>query len=255
MATIGNNFQKSQIMHQQMLQKEIAQGGNAQAKSSAASVSGQLNNAQAKESKQKAPSESVQFSDKFMKLEAEKAEETQSGAQAQQSVADDALVQNKSTKRKDIESDNTDYRVGPGDVQEKKTAGRVFALDDDEGTTYEVSETQGHKMDELDKRTPEHILSGMPEGARTAAKATLDTQIKSKGTDKVAALKSDPKIDAIAEDLDLELVHTLKESATPAPILDAKSEPPMVVEPSEHEQQVAKEMALKQAGQQEAFVA
>lgn len=254
MATIGNNFQNSQILHQQMLQKEISQGGNAQAKSSAANVSGQLHKAQVKESKQKSPSESVQFSDKFLKLEAEKAEENQASTEAQQSVADDNLVQNKSTKRKDIESGGDDYRVGAGDVQEK-TGQRVFALDDDEGTSYEVSEAEGRKVDALDRKTPEQILAGMPEGARTAARATLDTQIKAKGTDKVAALKSDPKVDAVAEDLDLDLVSSLKDSAVPAPIMDAKNEPPLVVEPSEHEQQVAKEMALKQAGNQEAFVA
>ncbi len=208
MATIGNNFQNSQILHQQMLQKEIAQGGNAQAKSSAANVSGQLNKAQVKESKQKAPSESVQFSDKFLKMEADKAEESQASSQARQSVADDNLVQNKSTKRKDIESGSEDYRVGKGDVQEKSQL-RVFALDDDEGTSYEVSEVEAQRVDALDRKSPEQILSGMPEGARTAARATLDTQIKAKGTDKVAALKSDPKVDAIAEDLDLDLVFWL----------------------------------------------
>lgn len=253
MASIGNINNQAQALHMQKLMKEVAQGGDAKAKASAASVTGQSNQAQAKESKAKAPGDGVQFSDKFLKMEAEKAEEAQGEHTAQASVADEAVVQNKSTKRKDLESDN-DPRVGAGNVEEKK-GHRVFALDDDHGSSYEVSEAEGRKMDSLDKRTPEQILSGMPEGARRAAEATLDTQIKAKGTDKVAELKSDPKVDAVAEDLDLDLVHSLKDSAKPAPIMDAKKEPPMVVEPSEHEQHVAKEIAMKRAGEQEAFVA
>lgn len=253
MASIHSNFQQSQIQHQQMLQKQIAKGGDQQAKTSAASSTGQTSQ-QAKDTKAKTPGESVQFSDKFLKMEAEKAEETQADQTAQESVADDAVVQNKTTKRKDLETDNSDYQVGYGEVEEKK-GHRVFALDDDQDSSYEVSEAEGRKMDSLDKRTPEQILSGMPEGARRAAEATLDTQIKAKGTDKVAELKSDPKVDAIAEDLDLDPVQSFRDGAKPAPIMDAKKEPPMVVEPSEHEQHVAKEIAMKQAGEQEAFVA
>lgn len=171
-------------------------------------------------------------------LEQEKLD--QATSKGQESVKNQGAGQ---TKRR-LHDDEDDKKVGTGVVKEKP-AGRVFQLDDDAGESYEVSEAQGQAVDNLDRKTPEQILSGMPEGARKAAAATLDTQIKTKGTDKIADLKDDPKISAVAEQLDLDPVESLKDSAKVAPIRDAKNEPPMMVEDTQSESMV-KEAAKQQ---------
>ena len=157
-------------------------------------------------------------------------------------VADNAL---QGTKRRTQGDDEEDKKVGHGELKETKENKRVFALDDESAEPYEVSETQGKKMDKLDERTPESILDGMPDGAKAAAKATLDTQMQTRGTDKVSELKDDPKITAVAEKMDLDPAESLRESAVPAPIRDAKVEPPML-QNDPHSEEMVKEAARRQ---------
>lgn len=177
---------------------------------------------------------------------AEKDAEADATAQARQNVADDAMVQNKSTKRKDLgEQDNDDYRVGQGDF-EKKDGTRVLKLDGgDDAETFEITKTQGQQLDKLDEKTPEQILAGMPENSRKAAEATLDTQMKTQGKDKIAQLKDDPKVSAQVEEMDLDPVGSFRDEAKVAPIRTPKDEPPMMV-PDENAEKMAKEAAIRQ---------
>lgn len=175
--------------------------------------------------------------------------------QGRESVRDEAAIQSKGRKATKGDDDK-DVAVNPGQVKQKEGI-RVFPLDDDGEESYEVSETKAKQLDNLDRRTPEMILQGMPEGARKAAEATLDTQIKTKGRDKVAQLKDDPKITAVAEQMDLDPAETLQESAKIAPIRTPKDEPPMMVEDTQSEV-LAKEAARRQlesGGANEAMIA
>lgn len=251
MKAIGPNFNRIQ---QQALLRDVNTVDAKEASHAAQTgASNQLSQKAKDANKLKTQGESVQFSQKLLDKQAEAEATKDAQADARQNVADEALVQNKG-KRKDLDQD-TDHRVGAGDIKKKDGPTRVFELDDDGGESYEVTKTQAEGVDMLDRKTPEQILEGMPKQAREAAEATLDTQLKAKGTEKVAQLKSDPKVEAAAEQMDLDPVMSLKDAAKPAPIKDAKNEPPMVVEPDEHMEKVAKEMAMKQAQNGEAFVA
>jgi hypothetical protein len=211
-----------------------------------------------KQNKAKTPGEQVKLSSAAMLQRAKETEEGKdAAAQNRANVADEAAGQN--VRKKDLKGgqDDDDKKVGVGDAKEKGES-RVFPLDDESGEAYEVSETQGKKLDALDERTPESILKGMPEGARNASKATLDTQIKTKGTEKVSQLKDSPEVSAVAEEMDLDLADPewKKSAAKPAPIqLNNK---PMEPEVSSHDETLAKEAAQRKMASgegQEAMIA
>jgi hypothetical protein len=169
----------------------------------------------------KTPGERVKLSSAAMLQQAKEAEEAQDATtQSQSNVADEAAVQNRGKRQLKGGVDDDEKKIGARDVKEKGES-RVFPLDDESGEAYEVTETQGKKLDALDERTPQSILQGMPEGARNAAQATLDTQIKTKGTEKVSQLKNGPpEVNAAAEEMDLDLADPewKKSAAKPAPI-------------------------------------
>jgi hypothetical protein len=194
----------------------------------------------------KTPGEQVKLSSAAMLQTAKEADAAQDAdAQNRSNVADEAAVQNRGKRQLKGGADEDDKRVGARDVKGKKESSRVFPLDDESGEAYEVTETQGKKLDALDGRTPDSILQGMPEGARNAAKATLDTQLKTKGTEKVSQLKDSPEVSAVAEEMDLDLADPewKKTAAKPAPIqLNNK---PMEPEVSSHDQALAKEAAQR----------
>lgn len=205
----------------------------------------------------KTPGEQVKLSSAALAQQQAKEMEQHDDAMEQNraNVADEAAVQNRGKKGLKGQDDD-DKKVKPGQVKAKGEK-RVFPLDDDSGEAYEVTETQGKKLDLMDERSPESILSGMPDGARNAAKATLDTQIKTKGTDKVSQLKDDPKVSAVAEEMDLDLADPewRATASKPAPI--QINNKPMEPEISSHDEALAKEAAQKQmaSGNQEAMIA
>ena len=123
---------------------------------------------------------------------------------------------------------------------------RVGLIDGgDDAETFEITKTQGQQLDKLDEKTPEQILAGMPENSRKAAEATLDTQMKTQGKDKIAQLKDDPKVSAQVEEMDLDPVGSFRDEAKVAPIRTPKDEPPMMV-PDENAEKMAKEAAIRQ---------
>lgn len=200
----------------------------------------------------KTPGEQVKLSSAAMLERAKEAEAAQDAdAQNRANVADEAAVQNRG-KRGLGGKDEDDKKVKPGQVKGKDGSKRVFPLDDDSGEAYEVTETQGKKLDTMDERSPERILSGMPEGARKASEATLDTQIKTKGLEKVAGLKNDDKVSAVAEELDLDLADPewKKSAAKPAPIQAAMT--PLEPKISSHDEALAKEAVQRKMATGEA---
>ena len=244
-----NQFNLSQQSYNLQMQKKMSTVDAKQASVAAQTgASNQLN--EKSKTERKGPTEglSPELQAK-LNAAAEKEAEADATAQARQSVADDALVQNKSTKRKDIEEkDDSDYGVGQGDVK-TKDGSRVLELDGgDDGETFQITKAEGEKLDRLDGRSPEQILAGMPENSRKAAEATLDTQIKTQGKEKVAQLKDDPKITAKVEEMDLEPVGSLRDEAKVAPIRTPKDEPPMMVV-DEASESMAKEAAIRQMQQ------
>lgn len=246
MKGIGQNFNIAQRNHTAAVRADMAKIDAKEASHAAQTgASGQIAK-KAKDAKTKAPGETLdpQLMAKLQKAN-EKDAAQDAKAEAKKSLADDAVAQNKSTKRKDLEQDNDDYRIGQGDVQ-KKDGSRVLSLDGADGDeTFEISKTQAKQLDGVDGRTPEQILHGMPESNRKAAEATLDTQIKTQGKEKVANLKDNPKVTEIAEKMDLEPAESLKESATVAPIRTPADEPPKMVE-DPHAEAMAKKAAQKQ---------
>lgn len=199
----------------------------------------------------KTPGEQVKLSSAAMLQRAKETEAAEDAdAQNRANVADEAAVQNRS-KRGLGGKDEDDKKVKPGQVK-GKDGKRVFPLDDDSGEAYEVTETQGKKLDTLDERSPERILSDMPEGARKASEATLDTQIKTKGIEKVAGLKNDDKVSAVAEELDLDLADPewKKSAAKPAPIQVTTT--PLEPKISSHDEALAKEAVQRKMASGEA---
>jgi len=230
MATIGNtSFNAAQIKHQARVNADAKTVDSHEATQAVQTGASSQLSEKAKNTKTKGPGESLDagLAARLKAAEAEAASDVQ--AEARQNVADEAAVQNK-TNRKELGDQDKDHRVGKGDIKGQKDGFRVFQLDEDSAESYEVSEADGRKLDSIDGRTPEQILAGMPEGSRKAAEATLNTQVKTKGTEKVSELKDDPKVSAVAEQLDLDPAESLRESAVVAPIRDAKNEPPMMQE-------------------------
>lgn len=259
-SSIGPNFNKAQLAHQNRVRADVntvdAKEASHAAQTGASDKVGKQAKTQKKEgSKLNEKSFLSEAAQKALdKAEATDAEQDAHRANLKENaadVADDIALRNKTKKRGE---DDDDKRVGSGQVKEKKSQ-TVFALDD--GDEYEVTTTQAEGVKKMDGKSPEEILAGMPEGARKASEATLDAQIKTKGTDKVADLKDDPKITAVAEQLDLDPAESLKESAVIAPIKDAKNEPPMLQDDPNAER-MAKEAAIKQmqsGGGPEAMIA
>jgi hypothetical protein len=247
MATIGNNFNAQQVRHQATVRADMNQVDSHEAGHAAQTGGSGIVGKKAAESQTKKPGESFQLSKKAQlaldKAEAQRAKDLDESQdvhqQSTQDVADNAL---QGTKRRRTPEDD-EKKVATRDVKKKKSA-VVFQLDDDGNESYEVTETQSKSFKNVDDKSPEQILAGMPEGSRKAAKATLDTQLATQ-PQKVKDLKDDPKITAVAEQLDLDPAETLKESARVAPIRDAKNEPPMMREDPNHEV-LAKEAARRQ---------
>lgn len=237
----GPNFQQqiSRAVMQDVNTVDAKEASHA-AQTGAAGKLAEKNKANKKESTKPATNLKSQLTLSDAAKKAQEQEAAQDADQAaRDNVKDEAAVQNRS-KRGLKGGDDDDKKIRPGKVQAKESR-RVLPLDDDSGETYEVTETQGKKLDTLDGRTPESILSGMPEGARKASEATLDTQIKTKGKDKVAEFKEDPKVTRIAEEMDLDLADPeWKASAgKPAPI--AFSKKPLEPTIDEHQEKMAKD--------------
>lgn len=246
MSTIRNNSITQQQNYMSRMRADVNTVDAREASHAAQTGASNQISKQNKQNKAKEPTEGLSKElQAKLAAAAEKDAESDATAQARQNVADDALVQNKSTKRKDLEQDNDDYRVGQGDF-EKKDGTRVLKLDGgDDAETFEISKAQGKQLDQLDEKTPEQILAGMPENSRKAAEATLDTQMKTQGKDKVAQLKDDPKVSAQVEEMDLDPVGSFRDEAKVAPIRTPKDEPPMMVL-DENAEKMAKEAAIRQ---------
>jgi hypothetical protein len=169
--------------------------------------------------------------------------------QAKAGMADEANQTHGDTKAKE-----KDRKIGEGRI-EQKAPSRVFQLDSDTDENYEVTEAQGKRLESIDSRTPDQILEGMPNHARSAAAATLNTQMENKGVKKVAQLKDDPKVSAEVENMDLDLADSNWKKSALAPIKSAKSEPPLQIE-DPHAEGMAKDAAVKamQAGGEQMIV-
>ncbi|MCA9775983.1 MAG: hypothetical protein KC800_04675 [Candidatus Eremiobacteraeota bacterium] len=198
----------------------------------------------------KTPGEQVKLSNAAMlerAKEAEAAEDVE--AQSRANVADEATVQHRG--KRELGDKDDGKKVKPGQVKGKDGT-RVFPLDDDSGEAYEVTETQGKKLDRMDERSPNSLNADMPEGALKASEATLDTQIKTKGIEKVAGLKNNEEVSAVAEELDLDLADPewKKSAAKPAPI----QAPATPLEPkiSAHDEELAKEAVQRKMASGEA---
>ncbi|MFA5507597.1 MAG: hypothetical protein WC314_26150 [Vulcanimicrobiota bacterium] len=159
--------------------------------------------------------------------------------QARAGMADEANQAHTDKKAKE-----KDRKIGESRVEQKKEA-RTFFLDDGTDESYKVTESQGKKLDVLDDRSPEQILEGMPDHAKAAAKATLTSQIETKGMKKVSQLKDDPKVSAQVEDMKLDLADTKWMKNTLAPIRGAEHEPALQLD-DPHAETMAKDLAMRQ---------
>lgn len=163
--------------------------------------------------------------------------------------ARDALAQrpeNQKTREKERKPD--EVRV------ETRKPERTFLLDDGTEESYKVSESQAEALSVLDQKTPEQILEGMPEYAKLAAKATLSSQLETKGMGKVAKLKDDPKVSETVEKMKLGLADKEWSRTALAPIHSTGDQP--ITLDDHHSESLAKELAVRrmQAGGEELLV-
>ena len=171
-------------------------------------------------------------------------------AQEQQMLKDDldqaraGLADKANQSHGDKKAKEKEHKIGERRV-EQKAERRVFPLDDDSEGTYEVPEADGKRLDALDRKTPEQILQGMPEHARAAATATLNSQMETKGVKKIANLKDDPKVSDQVENMELNLADSSWRDNTLAPIRTPKNEPPLQMD-DPHAEATAKEAAIRQ---------
>jgi hypothetical protein len=169
--------------------------------------------------------------------------------QAKAGMADEANQTHGKSKTKENEDRKS---IAQGRV-EQKDGTRVFELDDEDGASYEVSKAEGERMDALDRRSPQNILDGMPDSSRIPAEATVRAQ----GPVKLAkALKDDPKVSAITEQMDLEPADPEWKKNTLAAIRTPKDEPPLQFDDPNSEL-MAKEAAIRmmQSGGGELMIA
>ena len=187
-----------------------------------------------------APGERFTLSDK---LQAQLANEQKAlnddMEQARAGMADEANQSHTDKKAKE-----KDRKIGESRVEQKREA-RTFVLDDGTDESYSVTETQGKKLDALDERTPDQILEGMPDHAKAAAKATVKSQMETKGVKKFSQLKDDPKVSAKVEGMKLNLADREWKENTLAPIKSPKNEPPLQMD-DPHAETMAKELAMQQ---------
>lgn len=138
--------------------------------------------------------------------------------------------------------------------------GQSFVMASPDGT-QQVIPVEDHqflttKMDDPDF-TDARLLDDIPAQNLEAANSVMDTQL-AQGASKVAVLKTDPKIDAVAEEMEIQPAPPLAE---PMDILDCSNDPklqPLSMELPDEVHQVAAEMAAAQlaAGEQpEALIA
>ncbi len=250
MSTIGQNFQR--VLDAQNYQKTMQGGGKG-----AQTVANQgLTNVSKQATKNQQATESLDKAtlDRLDRLAQAEAEE-QAKTQGQADVADNAAQSNKMRKKEETGKTAEDLDVGPGEAQ-TKTATGTFVDEADEAIS--IPKEQAKALESMDdKRHAERILEDMPEANRTAASSMLSTQLQTKGSDKVAELKDDPKVGAVVEEMDLEPAESLQEAARPAPIMSAKNEKPMLLE-DPHSENLAKEAAaqqLREGGAQEQMIA
>lgn len=140
-------------------------------------------------------------------------------------------------------------QLPPGAIQIPSLTGEVQVLTED----------MAIRIDEMDDPdyTDAHLLDDIPESNLEAASATLDTQM-SKGVSKVAEFKSNPKVDAVAEAMEVEPLTMLSEPMDiVGPGSDRLSGPMSLEFPPEMEQVAAEKAARELAsGQnQEVFIA
>lgn len=172
-------------------------------------------------------------------------------AAEQQTLKDDVqeaqagLSHKANESRNKKETGEPDPKIGSGIVG-PKTEKRVFELDDESGESYEISETEGSRLDHLDRQSPSRLLDDMPEHTRVAASATLKTHMDTKGVDKVANLKDDPKVTANLERMELTLSDQEWRKNALAPIETGRNAPPLQVD-DPHAEESAKIVALKLA--------
>ena len=232
-----------------MLRADVAKVDAGEARHAAQTGASSTIAKQAKTKESKGPQEGFKLSEAAQKAldKAEQADTLQDQAKAQDtknqsSVADDVALQG--TKRRTQSDDEDDKKIGLGDVKNQKDGTRVFQLDDDGGEVYEVSETQAKDLKKADGRSPESILEGMPEASKNAAAATLDTQIKANGKEKVSELKDDPKVSQVAEQLDLDPAEGFKDGVRIAPI--SVQNAPLEIQTNPNDEVMAKQAAVEQ---------
>jgi len=139
--------------------------------------------------------------------------------------------------------------LAPGFVQLQSPTGEVQV----------VSEELAIKLNTMDDPdyTDSKLLDDIPDANLQAANATLETQM-SKGVSKVAEFKSDPKIDAVAETMEVEPVQMLSEPMDIVGPGNDKLSGPMTLDFPPEMERVAAEKAASElaAGQeQEVFIA
>lgn len=100
------------------------------------------------------------------------------------------------------------------------------------------------KMDDPDI-TDQRLLDDIPEANLNAANATLDTQMAN-GVSKVAVLKTDPKIDAVAESMEVQPLPALAEPMDIAGPGNDKTSLPMVLDFPPEMERVAAEKAARE---------
>lgn len=250
MSTIGQNFQR--ILDAQNYQKTMQGGGKG-----AQTVANQgFTNVSKQATKNQQSTESLDKAtlDRLDRLAQTEAEE-QAKAQGQADVADNAAQSNKMRKKEETGKTAEDLDFGPGETKTQAGTG-TFVEEADEAIA--IPKEQAKALEAMDdKRHADRILEDMPEANRTAASSMLSSQIQTKGKDKVAELKDDPKVTGVVEEMDLEPAETLQEAARPAPIRSAKDEKPMVLD-DPHSETLAKEAAaqqLREGGAQEQMIA
>lgn len=169
--------------------------------------------------------------------------------------ADPQNAENQELRRKrgyDREQEElmADGHLGDGRVKLTSPEGAVQVMSVDDHDYLK-------KMDDPDV-TDSRLLDDIPEANLNAANATLETQM-AQGVSKVAVLKTDPKVDAVAEVME---VHPLPALAEPMDIVgpgsDKTSKPVSMEFPPEMERVAAEKAAAELASgemQQEAILA
>ena len=128
-----------------------------------------------------------------------------------------------------------------------------------EGKTQILTVTDHAHLEQMDDPdvTDRRVLDDIPDANLNAANATLDTQMVG-GVSKVAVLKTDPKIDAVAEELHIDPLPSLVEPMDIVGPGSDKTSQPMTLEfPPEMEQVAAEKAARELASgqlQQEEFL-